>query len=66
MIMIVINFYLWFTLSVSILCVMEGTSAMLHSMRLHWIEVMSKHSIGEGTLFSPFSFNAILEEDPAV
>jgi V-type H+-transporting ATPase subunit a len=65
-IMIVINFYLWFTLSVSILCVMEGTSAMLHSMRLHWIEAMSKHFIGEGTLFSPFSFNTILEEDPAV
>jgi len=62
---IVINFYLWFTLSVSILCVMEGTSAMLHSMRLHWIEAMSKHFVGEGTLFSPFSFNTILEEDPA-
>ncbi|OGM48822.1 V-type proton ATPase subunit a [Aspergillus bombycis] len=62
-ILIIINFYLWFTLSVSVLCVMEGTSAMLHSMRLHWIEAMSKHFIGEGIPFLPFSFRTILDED---
>jgi V-type H+-transporting ATPase subunit a len=63
-VMIICTFYLWFTLTIAILCVMEGTSAMLHSLRLHWVEAMSKHFIGDGIPFQPFSFKILLEEEP--
>ncbi|KAK6824703.1 vacuolar ATP synthase 98 KDA subunit, partial [Apiospora arundinis] len=60
---IVIGFGGWFFLTCAILIAMEGCSAMLHSLRLQWVEAQSKYAEFAGHMFTPFSFGALLEED---
>lgn len=62
-VLLVAGFAVWITLTVAIMCMMEGLSAFLHALRLHWVEFNNKFFFGDGRAFEPFSWERVFDEE---
>lgn len=61
-IFLVFVFAMWFSMTLGILVTMEGLSAFLHALRLHWVEANGKHYMAGGYVSTVLVSTSVMSE----
>ena len=59
---LIVGYVIWFFGTLALMVAMEGLSAFLHALRLHWVEFNNKFYAGSGTKFEPYTLNQVTGE----
>ena len=57
-----IGFFVWASATLCVLLMMDVMEVMLHTVRLHWVEFMSKFYEGEGYAYTAFCFDQAIDD----
>jgi V-type H+-transporting ATPase subunit a len=61
LVLIIIGFFIFANITVSVLMGMDLLESFLHTLRLHWVEFQNKFYAADGIKFQPFSFKLLIE-----
>ena len=61
-IFVIIGYFLFANITISVLMGMDLMEAFLHTLRLHWVEFQNKFYYADGTAFIPYSFDLLLDD----
>ena len=57
-----VGFFVFFGATLGVLMVMDVMECFLHTLRLHWVEFMSKFFKGNGLQFTPVSLKQVIQQ----
>ena len=58
-----VGFFVFIGATLGVLMVMDVMECFLHTLRLHWVEFMSKFYKGDGLKFAPVSIKQIIKDE---